>query len=133
MKAPAWLAAGFLTLAALTPADRPSPETRMVSIVGACVSPRAAVRPHLVTVGRADEVRWRDLSGQASRFIVEPVDPDAWPFASPPHEADRGEMARSGRPSAGAPADQIYAYTVTLVCPGARGQILTGQVVIADG
>jgi hypothetical protein len=118
-------------------ADVPS-EPRFVNIVGACTSPAPRVVPPRVTVNGVDDVQWRDPSGQADSWTIEPKEPGVWPFDAPVHGARRGEAAQSGRPASstvnGQPVEQgqVYSYKVTILCPGGVLQIIDPDIVIGE-
>lgn len=141
------VALATLALMGLTPASESGmdptsvatvPEVRTVNIIGACTSPNPRVAPPSITVNGADEVHWRDPSGQANSFTVEPKQPGSWPFATPRSAADRGEVANSGRPQGrtigGEPVQQgqVYAYKITIVCPGGGVQIIDPDIIIGE-
>ena len=129
-----------LTPAGEDPTDPPIAETvqqvRFVNIVGACTSPNPRVAPPSITVNGADEVHWRDPSGQANSFTVEPKEVGNWPFATPRSGANRGQPANSGRPQGrtigGQPVQpgQVYSYKITILCPGGGIQIIDPDIII---
>ena len=136
-----------LALMGLTPAsdnrtDSASAETvrevRTVNIVGACTSPNPRVAPPSITVNGADVVNWRDPSGQADSFTVEPKQVGMWPFATPRSRANRGQAANSGRPQGrtigGQPVQtgQVYAYKITIICPGGGIQVIDPDIIIGE-
>ena len=111
-------------------------EPQTVNIVGACTSPAPRVAPPSITVNGVDEVQWRDPSGQAVSFTIEPKTVGAWPFVSASHGAERGGTAATG-PVAGStlggqPVEQgqVYEYKVTLVCPAGPPRTMEAEIVI---
>jgi hypothetical protein len=118
--------------------DAATPEPRLVNIVGACTSTSPRVSPSSITVNRADEVQWRDPSGQAASFTIEPKVPGEWPFTTATHAAARGEAAATGQPGSstlgGAPVQQgqIYPYKVTIVCPTGDPRLIEADIAIGE-
>ena len=120
------------------PASEATPEPRFANIVGACTSPTPRVAPPSIVVNGVDEVQWRDPSGQAVSFTIEPKVPGAWPFAAASHGADRGGAAVTGRPGrttlGGQPVQQgqVFQYKVTIVCPSGPPRVIDPDIVIGE-
>ena len=122
----ALVAVGFVN----ADADR-VPEPKFASITGACnASGSPQVQPGRIQMLRADNVVWREPSGRAASFTIEPKNPQDWAFAQASFTGTPQQPATTPPPSPNAVAGHPYAYKVTIRCSDGSTQVIDPDLVI---
>lgn len=114
------------------PAPDAPRDPKFATITAACTpGGQASVQPSSVHVTRADNVEWREPSGRAAAWRIEPKDAARWPFASDSIGGNPEAPANSGVPVAGALAG-TYGYNVIITCKDGSEQVIDPDIIIGE-